>query len=277
MQQPSLGYFIDHEYIKMPTLPSKTHDALYYTGIGMGAAASVAAFSIWWFSKFWKILIVSILAGVVALSVLTALLLALYVKKEEPKAPAVMKRLPNSASQRAVPGFPYRIKVLEGAPMYLCLTQVSEKVYHLSTTPDLTSAAQFVFEPMGQVNELTIRPAIYYHLYTIVNGEKYYATPVKVDKPMASYTAEEVNDPFLYFRPRLTSLDAGVRDAQFRCWPYHVLEEFKWETNRAYEVSETDEIYLSFRKAIAMNHGCTLYRGSIDYSHVQFSLLMLIS
>ena len=264
----------------MPTLEPTTHKALFYTSIGVGGAAAIASFSVWWFDKFWRIVIALSLAGVVMLAITSVLLLALYVKPKSQHETGVMKRtagtqLVTNINNKIVPGASYRIQVTAGGS-FLTVNPLADSVYHLSSTSDANSAAQFVFEPVGQVNELTVRPAIFYYCYTVMNGVKYYATPVRYDKTVDAYTAAEVEDTFMYFRPRQTSTDPAIRDTQFRMWPYRVLPEFEWIYNRTYEVQSTDEIYLSFYKYIAMNQGCTLYQGSINHDHTQFSLFQLI-
>uniref|UniRef100_A0A6C0CLJ2 Uncharacterized protein n=1 Tax=viral metagenome TaxID=1070528 RepID=A0A6C0CLJ2_9ZZZZ len=264
----------------MPTLEPTTHKALLYTSIGVGGAAAIASFSVWWFDKFWRIVIACSLAGVVLLAITSVLLLTLYVKPANTNQTGVMKRtagtqLVTNVNNKVVPGATYRIQTITGG-LFLTINPLADSVYQLGTTSDANSAAQFVFEPVGQVNELTVRPAIFYYCYTVVNGVKYYATTVRYDKNLDAYTTAEVEDTFMYFRPRQTSTDPAIRDTQFRMWPYRVLPEFEWVYNRTYEVQVTDEIYLSFYKYISMNQGCTLYQGSINYDHTQFSLFQLI-
>jgi hypothetical protein len=265
----------------MPSLEPTTYDALLYTSIAVGGVASISAFSVWWFSTFWRIVIVSTLAGVIAISILSVLLMTLYVKKQNNVQTGVAKRtagttLLTSANNKVVPGSAYKLQITGDVPIFLTLTKMNEQLYQLSTTEDSNLATQFLFESVGQVNELTIRPSIYYYICTMINGTKYYATTVQIDKPLDMYTPAEVNDPFLYFRPRTSSSDPAIRDTQFRLWPYNQLPEFKWETDRTYEIKQTDEIYLSFYKYIKMNQGCTLYQASINYLHSQYSLFLLV-
>lgn len=261
----------------MPSVSRSVHEALVYTFISLSGATALSVFSVWWFDKMWRLIILITLGVMLLLFITAALIMVLYIKvKSAPPANPVTRRTSpprkknQSISNLIIPGVSYKIRIVGRENTHLCVNKLSDNLYTLGTS---VNGSEFVLEAAGNVTEMTVRPSISYFMYTLVNGVKYYACTTQVAKDLHAYTVEEVEDIRLYFRPRQSSTDPAIRDTQFRLWPYHVLDEHKWEYDSTYEVEQTDEIYLSFLKPIRMNHGCTLDGSNINYDHMHFSLL----